>query len=69
MATELITIELTKEEILKIKGLISVVLEPLRKASEKAVIPKQRREAKETLAEVQVILNKLNYDEGEKENA
>lgn len=61
-------IYLTELEISKIKGLISVVLEPLKKASAKAVIPKQKREALETLEEVEVILNKFKIEKGEKEN-
>ena len=67
MATKLYQIWLTKEEIDKVVNLIGVVVEPLKKASVKAVIPKQKREAQECLDEVQGILNKFKIEE-EQEN-
>lgn len=61
---------LTELEISKVIGLINVVIEPLKKASNKAVIPKQKREAQQTLEEVKVILNKFKIEKenGEDEN-
>lgn len=60
-------IYLTEQEIDKVIGLINVVIDPLKKVVEKSIIPKQRREAQETLDEVNGILNKFKiYKENEK---
>lgn len=69
MATKLYQIWLSEEEINKVTNLIGVVIEPLKKASIKAVIPKQKREAQGTLAEVQDLLDKFKIEkEEENEN-
>lgn len=65
MATKCYAVWLTEQEIEKVRNLIGIVVEPLKKASIKAVIPKQKREAQETLAEVEEILNKFKIDKEE----
>lgn len=55
-------ITLTEIEIKKIIGLIEVVIQPLRKAAKKQIIPKHKREAEQTLSEVEIIINKFKKE-------
>lgn len=60
------SIYLTEQEIEKIINLIEVVVEPLRNVAKKSIIPKQKREALQTLEEVDGLLNKFKiYKENE----